>query len=150
MRRSFSAQWGVMQAGAIPISGTGTILTSTRKLGPSSTTTPALHSLGMSKDGILILGDVKKSRLEVEIENQRKQNRGKDGRREGKAEALVPRVKTRFRPRRTRRIHRSEGEWVGLPSSYPGVVRRIIISDMMGGADKPRRSGDREGTRGHH
>lgn len=35
--------------GFIPGSGTGTICTSTWKLGPSLTTTPALHSLGMSK-----------------------------------------------------------------------------------------------------
>ena len=79
MKKPFSSM-GSHASGAIPISGTGTILTSTRKLGPSSTTTPALHSLGMSKDGVLILGDVKKSRPEeVEIENQRKQTEERTG-----------------------------------------------------------------------
>jgi hypothetical protein len=82
-------------------------LTSTRKLGPSSTTTPALHSLGMSNDGGLILGEVIRRSAD---RKPRETNRGKDARREGKQK----RVKTRFRPRRTRRVHRSEGEWVGL------------------------------------
>ena len=38
-----------------PISGTGTICTSTWKSGPSLTTTPALHSFGMSYDGVALL-----------------------------------------------------------------------------------------------
>ncbi len=41
----------------VPISGTGTSWTSTWKSGPSLTTTPALHVLGISKLGSLILSE---------------------------------------------------------------------------------------------
>ncbi len=79
MAKPFSST-GSNASGAIPISGTGTILTSTRKLGPSSTTTPALHSLGISKDGVLILGEITKSRLEEEeMENQGKRTEERRG-----------------------------------------------------------------------
>lgn len=46
------------RVGGIPGSGTGTILTSTRKSGPSLTTTPALHSLGISDSVIFAVAEL--------------------------------------------------------------------------------------------
>jgi hypothetical protein len=80
-------------SGAIPISGTGTIFTSTRKFGPSSTTTPALHSLGISKDGVLIFSEFNAKQLGDGDELKSSELRKEMTEAGGNALGLIPRMK---------------------------------------------------------